>query len=255
MSEENRDILRQKEKANFWYKQKKSQSLRDIYRKIYGNDYPEELDPDSFVTMTDLRNIAKYLNVKPGETFLDIGCGKAGPGLWITREKSANYVGIDISEVAIKSATKRVIDFGLKNKAKFFVLNISSTNFPKNYFDSAISIDALTYIQDKVKTLRETARILRSDASFVFTAWETPTTVNDFRPILREAGFEVLIYKEISNWEKKQREVYEKTIESKDILIRDMGKDESLPWIEEATKNLPLLKNWRRIFGVANKKR
>jgi len=255
LRERDRDILRQKEKANYWYKQKKSQSLRDIYRKIYGNDYPDELDPDSFVTMTDLRNIAKYLNVKPGETFLDIGCGKAGPGLWIAREKCANYVGIDISEVAIKSAKKRVKDFGLKNKVKFLVINISSTNFPKNYFNGAISIDTLTYLQEKVKALCETARILRPGASFVFTAWETPTSMNDYRPILQEAGFEIITYKEILNWEQRQREVYKKIIESQSILIKDMGKNESLPWIEEATKSLPLLKKWRRIFGVANKKR
>jgi len=89
----------------------------------------------------------------------------------------------------------------------------------------------------------------------VFTAWETPTSMNDYRPILQEAGFEIITYKEILNWEQRQREVYKKIIESQSILIKDMGKNESLPWIEEATKSLPLLKKWRRIFGVANKKR
>lgn len=254
MSERNADILKQKKKGNFWYKQKKSHSLRDIYRKIYENDYPEEADPDSSVTMTDLQDIVKHLNVKPGETFIDIGCGRAGPGMWIAREINANYVGIDISEIAIELAIQRIIDFGLSDKAKFLVVNIYSTNFPDNYYDGAISIDTITYIPDKIKAICEIARILRSDASFVFTTWETPVTVNDYRPLLRKAGFEVMIYNEISNWEQKQRGVYEKIIESKDILIRDMGKDGSLPWITEAKKNLPYLKDWKRIFGVANKK-
>lgn len=254
MSERNADILKQKKKANFWYNQNKSQSLRDIYRKIYEDDYPEEADPDSSVTMTDLQNIVKHLNVKPGETFIDIGCGKAGPGMWIAREINANYVGVDISEIAIELATQRIIDFGLKNKAKFLVVNIYSTNFPNNYFDGAISIDTITYIPDKMKAICEIARILRSDASFVFTTWETPVTVNDYRPLLRKAGFEVIIYNEIPNWEQKKRRIYEKIIESEDILIRDMGKDGSLPWITEAKKNLPNLKDWKRIFGVANKK-
>ncbi|MFX1305746.1 MAG: class I SAM-dependent methyltransferase [Promethearchaeota archaeon] len=255
MSEKNIELLKQKEKANFWYKQKKSQVIQEIFQKIYGNDYPEELEIDSFVTMTDLRNVIKYLKIKPGETFLDIGCGKAGPGLWIAREINANYVGIDISEVAIELATKRMKEFGLKSKSEFYVMNISSTTFPNNYYDAAISIDALTYIHDKAKGFSEIARILRPNALFVFTAWETPTTLTDYRPILQGAGFEIIIYKEILNWEQRQREVYKKVIESKDILIREMGKEGALPWIEEATERLPLLKDWRRIFGVTKKKK
>ncbi|MFX1595799.1 MAG: class I SAM-dependent methyltransferase, partial [Promethearchaeota archaeon] len=133
-------------------------------------------------------------------------------------------------------------------------MNICSTTFPNNYYDGAISIDTLTYVQDKIKGISEIARILRSDASFVFTAWETPTTMNDYRPILQENGFEIITYKEILNWQQRQYEVYKKIIESKDILISEMGKEGSLPWIEEATERLPLLKDWRRIFGVARKK-
>jgi ubiquinone/menaquinone biosynthesis C-methylase UbiE len=254
LNEKNLEILKQKEKANFWYKQKKSKVVQDIYREIYGNDYPEELDIDSFVTMTDLRNIAKFLKIKPGETFLDIGCGKAGPGLWIAHEKSTNYVGIDLSDVAIELAKKRIREYGLKFKVEFYVMNVCSTTFSNDYFDGAISIDALTYVQDKVKGINEILRILRSDASFVFTAWETPTTITDYRPILQEAGFEIIIYREILNWEQKQREVYEKFIESKSILIEDMGKEGALPWIEEATRNLPCLNQWRRIFGVIKKR-
>ncbi len=254
MNEKNLEILKQKERANFWYKQKKSKVVQEIYREIYGNDYPEELDIDSFVTMTDLGNIVKSLNIKPGETFLDIGCGKAGPGLWIAREKSTNYVGIDLSEVAIELAKKRIREFGLRNKVEFYVMNVCSTTFPNEYFDGAISIDTLTYVQEKVKSINEILRILRSDAPFVFTAWETPTTITDYRPILQEAGFEINVYREILNWEHRQRNVYEKFIESKDILIEDMGKEGARPWIEEATTRLPLLKDWRRIFCTAKKR-
>ncbi|MFX1388507.1 MAG: class I SAM-dependent methyltransferase [Promethearchaeota archaeon] len=255
MNEKNLEIQKQKERANFWYKQKQSQFIRDIFRKIYGNDYPEELAIDSFVTMTDLKNIVKNLKIKPGETFLDIGCGKAGPGLWIAREMSANYVGIDLSEVAIDLAKKRIPEFGLEGKVEFYVMNITSTSFPNNYFDGAISVDTFTYIQDKIKGMNEIARILRSDASLVFTCWETLTTINDYQPLLQECGFEIITYKEILNWKQRQYKVYKKIIESKNILISEMGKEGSLPWIEEATERFPLLKDWRRVFGVVEKKR
>ena len=89
----------------------KSESLRDILREVYGSDYPEEANPDSFVTLTDLRTVVRNLNVGPGKTFIDLGCGKGGPGLWIARETGANYVGIDFSENAIKYANQRSINF------------------------------------------------------------------------------------------------------------------------------------------------
>src|SRR5665648_722041 len=86
------------------FKKERSESYRDIFREVYGDDYPEELNPDSFVTMTDLRTIAKNLKIGPGKSFIDLGCGRGGPGLWITRETGANYIGIDLSENAIKQA-------------------------------------------------------------------------------------------------------------------------------------------------------
>jgi len=84
------------------YKKERSESYRDIFRKVYGDDYPEEINPDSFVTITDLRTIAKKLNIGSEKSFIDLGCGRGGPGLWIARETGANYIGIDFSENAIE---------------------------------------------------------------------------------------------------------------------------------------------------------
>ena len=99
MSKEEKILLNMKKASDIAYKVKRSESYRDIFRKVYGDDYHEELGGDSFVTITDLQNIARYLNVAPGDTFVDLGCGRGGPGLWITRETGANYVGIDLSEI------------------------------------------------------------------------------------------------------------------------------------------------------------
>ena len=58
------------------FKKERSESYRDIFREVYGDDYPEEANPDSFVTITDLRTIAKNLNVGPGKTFIDFSLVK-----------------------------------------------------------------------------------------------------------------------------------------------------------------------------------
>ena len=237
------------------FKQERSESYRDIFREVYGDDYPEELNPDSFVTMTDLRTIAKNLNISPGKSFIDIGCGRGGPGLWIARETGANYIGIDLSENAIKEAQHRSVNFKIKGIAKFQVGNMYSLNFSENSFDGAISIDVISFIPDPLAVIKETARLLRSEAYFVFTTWENKNSniINDYRPYLEDAGFSIKSYSETPDWKKRQSEVYQKTLELKKELIKDMGREGAFAYIMEAKTYLPTIDDTTRILAVAMK--
>ncbi len=237
------------------FKYEKSESLKDIWREVFGDEYPEEVDHDSPVTVTDLQNIAKYLNVGPGETMIDLGCGRGGPGMWVAREVGANYFGFDLSEIGIEVAKKRAIDFDLEGKAQFKVGDMCETDFPDNYFDAAISIGALLFIPDKLKAICEAARIIRSGAFFVFITVEEKEShlVNDFRPLLHKAGFEVKVYEEILDSTRKHGEYYKKVIETQKELIKDMGYRGAALWISDAKTHLPRLKLWRRVLAVARK--
>ncbi len=103
--------------------------------------------------------------------------------------------------------------------------------------------------------MHETARILRSGVNFAFTSWEQNfgDRINDYRPFLQKVGFKVEVYEEIPDWESRQRMVYQKILDSKDILIKEMVKAGSSLWIKEAQTTFPLLKNMRRVFVVAKK--
>jgi ubiquinone/menaquinone biosynthesis C-methylase UbiE len=157
MNKENLPELNIKKAYDALYKGEKSEFFRDIFRKIFGKDYPEEADHDSFVTMTDLHNIIKYLNVKHSDKLIDIGCGRGGPGLWIARKTGVSYVGIDISDIAVEKATKRIKEYALNDIASVQVENICKTNFTDNYFDGAISIDVLGSIPQLYEALLEVA--------------------------------------------------------------------------------------------------
>lgn len=241
-----------------YYKLKKSRALRDIWRDVYEDDYPKEFDYDSFVTMTDLRDIVKYLNVGPNETFIDIGCGRGGPGIWVAHKLGADYMGIDLFKNALEYAKQYAIQFGIKDKVKVQAGNICETNFADSSFDGAISIDTLMFVPDKLGAICEIARILRPEASFVFTVWESkrPNKFNDYRLLLSEAGFVVDLYKETLDWERRQRKVYQTILDSKDLLIKETGEEgaESRHWIKVAKTMLPVLKNLRRILVVAKNK-
>jgi ubiquinone/menaquinone biosynthesis C-methylase UbiE len=237
------------------FRKERSESYRNIFREVYKEDYPEEANPDSFVTLTDLRTIAEDLNVSRGKRILDMGCGRGGPGLWIARETEANYVGIDLSENAIDQAKQRLLNFKIDGTADFQVGDMYSLNFPENSFDGALSVDVISFIPDPLVVFKETARVLRPETRFVFTTWENKTSqkINDYRSYLRDAGFNVISYIETSDWKERQRKVYQKTIELKKVLIKDMGRDGAFTWIMEAKTFLPLLDNLRRILAVAKK--
>ena len=237
------------------FKKERSESFRDIFRDVYGKDYPEEANPDSFVTITDLETISKNLNVGPGKKILDLGCGRGGPGLWIARETKANYVGIDLSENAIKQAIQRSVEFKIEGTSKFQVGDMYSLNFPENSFDGALSIDVISFIPNPLAAIKEIARVLRTKTYFVFTTWENKKSqiINDYRPYLRDAGFSVMSYNETADWKHRQQEVYQKTLELKKVLIKDMGRDGAFTWIMEAKKYLPMLNDLRRILAVAMK--
>jgi len=237
------------------FKKERGESYKDIFREVYGNDYPEEANPDSFVTMTDLLTVVKNLKVGPGKTIIDLGCGRGGPGLWIARETRANYVGIDLSETAIKQATLRKNNFKLNGTAEFQVGNLNALNFPANSFDGAISIDVLSFIRDPLAVISEVARVLRSKAFFVFTTWENKKSsrINDYHPYLQKAGFKIMSYTETPDWEQRQRQVYQRTLDLKNELEKDMGRDGAFGWIMEAKNFLPILINLRRILVIATK--
>jgi ubiquinone/menaquinone biosynthesis C-methylase UbiE len=244
----------------------KSATVRHVWHKVYGEDYPEEVDPLSFVTVTDLRRIAQALRVGSGQTFVDLACGRGGPGLWVARESGAALVGIDFSQVAVEHATQRTDAFGLAGRARFQLGDFTATGLPAAALDGAMSVDALCFVPDKAAAVREVARILRSGARFVFTTWDIdvvaadwPPQVNDHRPVLREAGFAVETYEETPEWEPRQRAVYEGLRGAQVQVIAEMGEAAAGPLLAEANllpglaDGTDYLAHMRRILVVARK--
>jgi len=243
-----------------------SPAYRAIFREVYGADYPEEVEPFSFITMPLLQRMAQVIAVGPGATLIDLGCGRAGPSLWVARKTGASLVGVDLSPVAVDHASRRAQAFGVAGRARFEVGDLTALPFADYTFDAAMSVDVLWVVPDRPAALREVARIVKPGARFVFTNWDrdlappgVPPPVSDHRPLLRAAGFEIETYEEIPEAEAKRRAIYERYIASEEALKREMSAEAVEALMFEARRVLGLvdgidyLVQSRRIFVVARK--
>ena len=233
----------------------RSKIFHSLLKKAFGDEYPEELECFSFITNKDLKDILEFLSLNKGDTFADLGCGRGGPGMWIAKKTGANLKGIDISQKAVESAEKRIPEFSLEGKAEFKTGNFYSTGLDSDSLDGAVCIDSIWYAPNKEKAFKEAARILKKGAKLVFTTWDgnVPFMPKNHKGFLKNAGFEVEIYKEIQGSGERQKKSYQNIIEAKEILIKEMGKKYASPVIREAQTVMSVADTSTRIIASAKK--
>ncbi len=245
----------------------KSPTLRRIWHEhAEGPDFPEEFGHVSFVTLSELRRMATELRLKPGDTFVDLGCGMAGPALWMASETQANLVGMDASHVATELAGARANELGLGGQARFVVGSFSTTGLEAASLDAAMSEDALQYGPDKEAAMAEAARILKPGGRFVFTVFELDSAtaehlpilgvdmVDDYRPLLEKAGFSVEIYEEVPGWPEPMTAAYSAVVEAKETLTKEMGEAPVGALVLEMSMTLGAKPYKRRVLVAATKK-
>jgi ubiquinone/menaquinone biosynthesis C-methylase UbiE len=197
-----------------------SPTHRAIFAEVYGAEYAEEVEPLGYLALPELRRVAGELAVGAGDTVADLGCGRGGPGLWVARETGASVVGVDLSHRGVEQARARAASFVPEGRARFQVANLTALPFGRETFAGALSIAVIWSIPSPEAALRETARVLRAGARFVFTDWArtasppgAPAPIPDHRPLLERAGFEVVAYDVVPGAEGRRRRVYELYLE------------------------------------------
>ena len=139
--------------------------------------------------------------------------------------------------------------------------------------DAAMTVDALQYAPDKTAALREFARIIRPGGRRVagatgilaFFAFELhperaralpvigDDPVDDYRPLLHDAGFEVLHYEQTPAWHDRLFTAYRAVIEAQDALRQEMGEIATAAILSEMTLTLDRDIYSGRVFAVARR--
>ena len=175
-----------------------SEGLRRVWRAAEP-DLPVEIEPFSFLSVELLDHLSRALALRPGQLLVDLACGRGGPGLWLARAAGASLIGVDFSAVAVEQATARAGLFGLSDRARFVVGDLTETGLPDATADAAVCVDAMHFPAEPAAAAAEAARILRPGGRVVLTNWQ-PCSPQDPRlpprlrqvewgPILEQAGF------------------------------------------------------------------
>jgi ubiquinone/menaquinone biosynthesis C-methylase UbiE len=227
-----------------------------VWREVFGDEYPQGVDPYSYVTTSELRRFAADLAVTGGERLVDLGCGRGGAGLWVALATGASLTGVDIAETALHAARDRARQLGVE--AAFVRGTFEATGLPDGAADAVMSVDALLFTPDKGAALRELRRILRPGGRLCVTSWDyhtqpagRPPQVADHRPLADVAGFRVLAYDDTDRWRELQEATGEGLLRAAPELAEEEGVsvDEARAGIEEMHATLATM--IRRFFLVA----
>jgi SAM-dependent methyltransferase len=137
-------------------------------RRARTSAYPpgEFVEQESFMRASEIRALADRAGIAPGVTVLDLCCGIAGPGRFITRELGCTYLGVDLSTSAIDIARESARDL----PCRFEVAEIPP--IPPGPFDVVLLLETMLAFPEKGPLLEDISGALSDGGRFAFTMEE-----------------------------------------------------------------------------------
>jgi SAM-dependent methyltransferase len=126
----------------------------------------EFVEQEGFMRAGEIRALAGRAGVAPGVSVLDLCCGVAGPGRFITQELGCTYLGVDFSSSALQIARERAGEL----PCRFEVARIPP--IPSGPFDVVLLLETMLAFPEKEPLLQEISRALRTGGRFAFTMEE-----------------------------------------------------------------------------------
>jgi SAM-dependent methyltransferase len=148
--------MRQDERAPF------DRALRRAREAAYAPG--EFVGQESLMTAGEILALAVQAGVRPGVAVLDLCCGVAGPGHYLTRKLGCDYLGVDSSASAVAIARERAGDL------RFEVGQVPP--LPAGTVDVVLLLEAMLAFEEKGALVRGIAGALRPGGRFAFTLEE-----------------------------------------------------------------------------------
>jgi 24-methylenesterol C-methyltransferase len=120
-------------------------------------------------------NIAKAVDLAPGQRALDCGCGVGGPMRTIAKATGAHVTGITINEYQVKRARQHNKAAHLDKQCSVVQGNFLDMPFPADTFDAAYCIEAACHAPVLAELYKQVFKVLKPGAKFASYEWlKTP---------------------------------------------------------------------------------
>lgn len=169
-----------------------------------GGDGP--LTPDDLAPLDEFHmggreatlGLAERLDLPPGATVLDIGCGLGGPARLLASRRGCLVVGVDLTPEYVEIGRELTRRAGLDGRVDLRVGSGLALPFGPESFDAATLLHVGMNVPDKPALFREAARVLRPGGVLAVydvmrvgpgpVAYPTPWASTEDASFLEESG-------------------------------------------------------------------
>lgn len=137
-------------------------AMRRAELQVIGCDY----GATSFTTREQADQLARRLDLGPGDVLLDIGSGAGWPGLYLSLTTGCRAILTDLSHEGVQVAMRRIRHEGLDTPA--ITTSAQRLPFPDLVFDVVTHSDVLCCLPEKHAALGESRRVLKPGGRLMF---------------------------------------------------------------------------------------
>jgi ubiquinone/menaquinone biosynthesis C-methylase UbiE len=168
-----------------------------------------------------------------GGSLVELGCGRGALGRYLAERLGVSLIGVDASKVAIEQAQA----VPTRVQARWVCCDFDKLQLDAGGALGVVSLDGISLAVDPRAMLREVARVSIPGAPLIFTACvpRVRESALDWRSGLREHGFDVLEYLEVSaEWHAWLRKKHERRLSRAAELNQRLEEREAAAAIAES---------------------
>jgi SAM-dependent methyltransferase len=125
--------------------------------------YEEQVKASSFYLAMDRVNLIPWLDrrIRPGMRTMELGCG-TGTQVLTLAERSAEVVGLDLSEEMLRVAQRKIEAAGLAGRVTLLVADAEHPPLVDNAFDACLVYGTLHHLPNPEQAIASASRCLRA---------------------------------------------------------------------------------------------
>ena len=132
----------------------------------YGFWYADTTTHEESLVNT-IKEVVKYLDLKPYEKVLDAGCGVGGSCRYIVEKLEIEAVGITLSKRLLEAGLELSKDMRNRHLLSLYKKDFNDTGFEDCCFDKILGLESICHAHDKVVFTKEAFRILKKGGRMV----------------------------------------------------------------------------------------